>query len=148
MFFGTVAENIRVAMPLATDEEIWEVLDATGAREQVLQLPERLDTLIDTRNLHTLPASLMARLSVARALVKKARINLFDDSLHGLDSLGETVIMNAITRLRENKATVIMITHRPSHIRMADKLLILQEGNPVFFGPVANVPANRIRDFI
>lgn len=138
VFNGTIADNIRFAVPLVTDEEIWEALEAVGAADEVKSLPDGLETLIDTRNMNALPTSLVVRLSIARAFAKKSRILLLDDPVSTLDDASEQIFMNTLEKLR-GKATIILVTHRPSHIRRCDKVLILEAGLAKYFGPLSGI---------
>jgi ATP-binding cassette subfamily C protein/ATP-binding cassette subfamily C protein LapB len=138
VFNGTIADNIRFAVPLVTDEEIWEALDAVGAADEVRALPDKLESMIDTRNMNALSTSLVVRLSIARAFAKKSRILLLDDPVSTLDDASELIFMNTLEKLR-GKATIILVTHRPSHIRKCDKVLILEAGIAKYFGPLSGI---------
>ncbi|CAK0771299.1 ATP-binding cassette, subfamily C, bacterial LapB [uncultured Gammaproteobacteria bacterium] len=147
LFFGTLAENVRIAAPLATDDEIRAAFGTAGAAKELDDLPDGMATLIDNRTARSLPSSLRGKISLARAYVKRAKIYLFDDAAQGLDDAGEAAFLAALNDLR-GKSTVVMITHRPSHVRRADKLLILNAGIVRYFGEVRTVPDQIIRESI
>lgn len=138
MFDGTIADNLRLALPTATDEELLEVIERTGATEQLERLPEGLDTPISTRELEKLPASLLVRLSLARAYLKAPPIVLMDEPVTGLDFEGEYLFTSAVEELKKT-STVLVVTHRPSHMKLADKILMLERGASKYFGPAAKV---------
>jgi ATP-binding cassette subfamily C protein/ATP-binding cassette subfamily C protein LapB len=138
IFNGTVADNIRFAVPLVTDEGIWEALRAVGAEDDVKALADGIDTVIDTRNMNALPTSLVVRLSIARAFAKKSRILLLDDPVSTLDDISEQAFMASLEKLR-GQATIVLVTHRPSHIRKCDKVLILEAGLAKYFGPLSGI---------
>ena len=133
MFDGTIAENLRLAQPTATEAQLWDVIDRTGASEQMAQLPDGLETMINTREMEKLPASLLVRLSLGRAYLKAPPIVLMDEPVTGLDFEGEYLFTSAVEELKKT-STVFVVTHRPSHLKMADKVLMLERGTASYFG--------------
>lgn len=138
LFHGTVAENLRMVEPMAPDQELWEAIARAGALAAVRDLPRGLDTLIDSRSEGHLASSLLARLSLARAFLKKAPILLLDEPVSGLDFDTESIFLAALAELR-GKSTVFMVTHRPGHLRLADKALLLDDGGVRYYGAAAKV---------
>ena len=126
MFRATLAQNLRLARPEATDEELYECLDMAGALDQVLALPQGLEYRVGD-NTNELAASLKQKLTLARAYLTRAPIMLFDEPGNGLDELGDRKFMETIKKLR-GKTTIVFISHRPSHIRLADTLMIFDKG--------------------
>ncbi len=126
-FRATLAQNLRLARPDATDEEVLEALDYAGALEQVQALPRGLDYRVGDNASAQIPSSLRGKLALARAYLTKAPIMLFDEPGAGLDNLGDTKFMEMLKRLRGN-TTVLFITHRPSHMRLADTLMVFDGG--------------------
>lgn len=137
-FNGTIAENMRMSNSLASRDEIVEALEMAGAWEAVEALPEGLETFISARQTDQFSNSLMMRLSLARAYLRKAPIVLLDEPITGLDFEAEYYFTSAIDHLRES-STVFIITHRPSHLRAADNVLILEGGQVRYFGAAVEV---------
>jgi len=133
LFRATIAQNLRLARPEATDDEVYQALDMAGALEQILELPRGIEYRVGD-NTNELPSSLRQKLCLARAYLNRAPIMLFDEPGAGLDSLGDQKFMEALKALK-GKATVLFISHRPSHIRIADTLLVLDKGYLRAAGP-------------
>lgn len=126
-FRATLAQNLRLVTPDATDAELREALELAGALEQVDALPKGLDYRVGDNASEQLPASLRQKLGLARAYLTRAPIMLFDEPGAGLDDLGDAKFMQALQGLR-GKATVFFISHRPSHIRLADLVMVFDRG--------------------
>lgn len=133
LFRATIAQNLRLAKPDASDDEVYQALDMAGALEQVLALPRGMEYRVGD-NTNDLPSSLKQKLSLARAYLTRAPILLFDEPGAGLDEMGDRKFMETMRALK-GKATVIFISHRPSHIRLADTLLVLDKGYLRAAGP-------------
>ena len=126
LFRATIAQNLRLARPDATDSDLQECLDMAGALDQVLALPQGLQYRVGD-NTNELAASLKQKLSLARAYLTRAPILLLDEPGNGLDELGDRKFIEAIKRFR-GQTTVVFISHRPSHIKLADTLMIFDKG--------------------
>ena len=133
LFHATIAQNLRLARPDASDDEVYQALDMAGALEQILALPKGLEYRVGD-NTNELPSSLKQKLSLARAYLTRAPIMLFDEPGAGLDDYGDQKLMETLKALK-GKATVIFISHRPSHIRLADTLLVMDKGYLRAAGP-------------
>jgi ATP-binding cassette subfamily B protein len=133
LFRATIAQNLRLARPEATDDEVYQALDMAGALEQILALPKGIEYRVGD-NTNELPSSLKQKLSLARAYLTRAPIMLFDEPGAGLDDYGDHKFMEALQALK-GKATVLFISHRPSHIRLADTLLVMEKGYLRAAGP-------------
>ncbi len=133
-FYGTLAQNLRLAKPDATDDEIIEAAAAAGVLDAVLDLPDGFETRIGDGRTGALSTSVLQQLNVARALVKRAPILLLDEPGKGLDAAGDQRLVTTIGRLRGN-TTVFLNTHRPSHLKLADRILWLDGGVVQAFGP-------------
>ncbi len=130
---GSLAENLIVAEPGISRQDIWAALELAGAREVVESLPEGLNTAVDPRNPAALPTSLVARISLARAWIRPAPIVLLDEPTVGLDFESEYALIEAIESLRQ-RSTIVLVTHRPEHLGVCDKALMLDRGAVRFFG--------------
>ena len=133
LFRATIAQNLRLARPDASDDEVYQALEMAGALEQIMALPKGIDYRVGD-NTNELPSSLKQKLSLARAYLTRAPIMLFDEPGAGLDDSGDQKFMETLKALK-GKATVLFISHRPSHIRLADTLLVMDKGYLRAAGP-------------
>jgi ATP-binding cassette, subfamily C, bacterial LapB len=126
-FRATISQNMRLAKPDATDQEILHALEMAGALEETLALPKGLEDRLGDGFSEQLPASLRQKLSLARAYLTNAPIMLFDEPGAGLDDYGDQRFMQSLNQLK-GRSTVFYISHRPSHIKLADTVLIFDRG--------------------
>jgi ATP-binding cassette subfamily B protein len=127
VFFGTIAQNLRLASPTALDEELRIAANQARVLEDIMALPDGFNTKLGDSRIEHFSASFMQRLSLARAYLKRAPIMLFDEPVTGLDFTGDRYFMSMINALR-GQSTVFIVTHRPSHLAVADKVLVFQNG--------------------
>ncbi|MYS60123.1 MULTISPECIES: ABC transporter ATP-binding protein [Streptomycetaceae] len=132
LFSGTIASNLRYGRPDATDEELWHALEIAQAREFVERLPEGLDAPI-AQGGGNVSGGQRQRLAIARALVRKPEIYLFDDSFSALDYATDARLRAALAR-ETTDATVLIVAQRVSTIRDADQIIVLDEGRVVGTG--------------
>jgi ATP-binding cassette subfamily B protein len=132
LFSGTVASNLRYGRPEATDEEMWEALRIAQARDFVGEMPEKLESPI-AQGGTTVSGGQRQRLCIARALVAKPDIYLFDDSFSALD-LSTDARLRAALKPKTRTATVIVVAQRVSSIIDADQIIILDDGVVVGHG--------------
>jgi ATP-binding cassette subfamily C protein/ATP-binding cassette subfamily C protein LapB len=135
-FHGTIGQNLRMANPMATDAEIEHAAKTADIQAEIMTLPDKFETRLNDVLLNELPAGFKRKLALARAYVRKPPILLLDEPGQSLDSSGDAKFIDLISRLR-GEATVLMTTHRPSHMRLADRLILLNEGRVVFNGSPA-----------
>lgn len=136
MMYGTIAQNMRLYEPSATTEELEDVCRELGILEMVQSLPEGFDTRFGDQTVNRLPPGFLNCFSVAAALLRRPAILLLDEAHDGLDGEMEAKFLACVKRLR-GKTTIVMSTHRPSHMRMADRILLLDEGRLVENAPPA-----------
>jgi ATP-binding cassette, subfamily B, multidrug efflux pump len=132
LFSGTVASNLRYGRQDATDEELWDALDIAQAREFVAAMPGGLDAPIAQGGTNV-SGGQRQRLAIARALVHRPEIFLFDDSFSALDYATDAALRAALAH-RTSGATVIIVAQRVSTIRDADRIVVLDEGAVVGTG--------------
>ncbi|MEV7967868.1 ABC transporter ATP-binding protein [Sphaerisporangium sp. NPDC088356] len=132
LFTGTVASNLRYGNPDATDEELWEALEVAQARDFVEAMPEGLEAPI-TQGGTNVSGGQRQRLSIARALVSKPEIYLFDDSFSALD-LTTDARLRAALRPHTAEAAVVIVGQRVSTIADADQIVVLDDGVIVGIG--------------
>ncbi|MBU2712777.1 ATP-binding cassette domain-containing protein [Zooshikella harenae] len=133
LFQGTLADNLRMANPLATEEELWSVIELCNLDDIVRQLPKGLQTIYDVNQPLALPVNVQQLLCIARALLKPAPVLLMDEPFVGLGYQAELQLLETIQQLCRQK-TVFLVTQRPSHFKVADKVLLLEEGKQRYFG--------------
>ena len=129
MFHRSIADNIRVGRPGASDDEVRRAAQLAHAAEFVEALPRRYDTLVGERGVK-LSGGQRQRIAIARAILKDAPILILDEATSSLDSESEALIQDALWRLLETR-TAIVIAHRLSTVRRMDELIILDAGRIV-----------------
>ena len=139
LFNSSVADNIRIGKPDATDEEIRRVAELARCDEFVSRMPEGYDTLIG-ENGAALSGGERQRISIARALLKDAPIVLLDEATASLDVENETKIQAGISELIRNK-TVLIIAHRMRTVANAHKIVVLKDGTVAEQGTPADLMA-------
>lgn len=127
IFYGTIAQNLRLADPAASDDALHQAAEKAAVLDDILALPEGFATRIRGQGARALPAGVLQRLALARAYLKQAPVLLFDEPANALDNKGDQAFIAQLERLR-GRATVFVVTHRPSHMRVADRLLVLDRG--------------------
>ena len=133
LFRATIAQNLRLVKPDASEHELYQCLEMVGALEQVLALPKGLQYRVGD-NTNDLPSTLKQKISLARTFLTRAPIMLFDEPGTGLDEAGDLKLMEALALLKGN-TTVMFISHRPSLILTADTLLVFDKGYLRAAGP-------------
>lgn len=134
LFHGTIAQNLRLAAPGATDEELAAICQEVGILDAIEMLPEGLNTLLDHAKQGTLPGGFRQAIAIAQAYARKPQILLLDEPAKTLDHDLEDALIKSISR-RRGDTTIIMVSHRPSHIQMADRVIKLERGQLVSFEP-------------
>lgn len=129
LFCGTVAENIRMARPEASDAEVYEAAKAANIHDFIMSMPEGYSTAVGERGAN-LSGGQRQRLSIARAILKNAPILLLDEATSSVDGKSEALIQSALDSLTQNRTTII-VAHRLSTIQNADKIFVLDEGRLV-----------------
>lgn len=124
LFHGTVRENIQFGNPEATEAQIMHAAQVANAHQFICDLPNGYDTLIGERGVK-LSGGQKQRLSIARAVLKDAPVLILDEATSSVDTETEILIQEALERLMEGKTTII-IAHRLSTVRNADKIIVLE----------------------
>jgi len=132
LFSGTVASNLRYGNPDATDEELWEALEIAQAKAFVSAMPGRLEAPISQGG-SSVSGGQRQRLAIARALVRRPGIYLFDDSFSALDLATDARLRAALVPVIADAVTVI-VAQRVSTIRNADQILVIEDGRQVGLG--------------
>ena len=129
LFSETIKANIKFGYKEATEEQIIEAAKMADVHDNILSFPKGYDTLLGERGI-SLSGGQKQRVAIARALIKDAKIYIFDDCLSAVDTETEEVILEHIKRLTKNKTTII-VSHRISTIKHADRILVLDQGRVV-----------------
>ena len=132
LFSGTVASNLRYADPEATDEELWKALEVAQARDFVAAMPGGLDARI-AQGGSNVSGGQRQRLAIARVVVRRPGIYLFDDSFSALDLATDARLRAALAPVVA-QATVLIVAQRVSTIMNADQILVLEDGHEVGLG--------------
>lgn len=132
IFRSTVRDNLRMAKPSASDDELWQALEIAQLDETIRALPDQLDTLIGERGA-TLSGGQRQRLSLAQAFLKNSPIVIFDEAVSNLDPNLEQKLIAAGRFMYEGRTT-ITIAHRLSTIRSADSVAFVEDGKLSAFG--------------
>jgi ATP-binding cassette subfamily B multidrug efflux pump len=132
LFSGTVADNLRYGDELATDEQLWRFLGVAQGREFVEAMPEQLEAPIAQGGANV-SGGQRQRLAIARALVKQAKVHIFDDSFSALDFTTDAHLRAALRRHTAD-ATVIIVAQRVGTIMHADQIVVLENGTVAGIG--------------
>jgi ATP-binding cassette subfamily B protein len=132
LFSGTVASNLRYGRPNATDEEMWAALEIAQAKDFVAAMPGALDAPISQGGTNV-SGGQRQRLTIARALVCKPELYLFDDSFSALDLATDARLRRALKPVTRD-ATVVIVAQRVSTIKDADQIVVLEDGAVVGLG--------------
>lgn len=127
IFYGTIAQNLRMGYPEASDEELQWAVEMAGLTDEIAAMPRGLDTRILNTRSEQLPHGFLQRLSLARTMLKPAPVVLLDEPAGGMDQIGERALVRSLSWLR-GRSTVLMVTHRPAHMRLADFVICTKQG--------------------
>jgi ATP-binding cassette subfamily C protein CydC len=126
LFNATIAENLRLACPEADDERLIEAARAAGIHDEIRRMPDGYDTAVGEAATR-LSGGQIRRIAIARALLKDAPILILDEPTEGLDRGSEQAVIAALYRAMAGR-TVLMITHRPALLALADRVARLEHG--------------------
>jgi ATP-binding cassette subfamily B protein len=127
LFTGTLRENITYGSESISEEQLWNVIRAANLEEVVQKLPDGLDTMI-TEHGENLSGGQRQRISIARAFLRNPKILILDEATSALDNISEKKIQDSIQKLVKGRTTLI-VAHRLSTIRNADRIAVIEKGN-------------------
>lgn len=126
LFSDTIKNNIKFGKEDATDEEVFEAAKKAVVHDNIMHFSQQYETILGERGI-TLSGGQKQRVSIARAIIKDPEILLFDDCLSAVDTETEEQILNNLLKISKNKTTII-VSHRVSSAKNADKIIIIEEG--------------------
>jgi ATP-binding cassette, subfamily B, bacterial len=139
LFNGTLRENVSYGLDRVTDEQLWTILADANLAEFVRSLPQQLDTPLGESGT-LLSGGQRQRLAIARALIRDPRIVVLDEATSALDTESERLVQEAIVRLTRGRTTLI-VAHRFSTIRHANRIIVLHRGQIVEEGRLTELLA-------
>ena len=143
LFHESIRDNLRLAAPDATDDELWAALERARLADVVAAMPDGLDTVIGERG-YRLSGGQRQRLTIARLLLGNARVVVLDEATASLDSESEAAVQQALSEALAGR-TSIVIAHRLSTVRAADLILVVEDGRIVERGTHLELLAQRGR---
>lgn len=143
LFSTSIANNIRMSRPEASDEEVQEAARLANAHEFIVKLPQGYDTPVGENGGH-LSGGQRQRLAIARAFLKRPEIIFLDEATSALDSHSETLIQEALKRITKGR-TAIVIAHRLTTVLGADRIFYVEGGQVVEEGSVSDLLARESR---
>ncbi len=129
LFHETIAANLRLAAPDATDAQLWQALERARLADVVAEMPDGLDTVVGERG-YRLSGGQRQRLTIARLLLGQSRVVVLDEATASLDSASEAAVQQALGEALAGR-TSIVIAHRLSTVRAADTILVVEDGRIV-----------------
>jgi len=137
LFVGSISDNIA-RFGEVNPEAVIEAAKAAGVHELILRLPKGYDTVIGEAG-SNLSGGQRQRVALARALYKQPSLIILDEPNSNLDDEGEQALLKAVQTAKQAGSTIILITHRPASLAVADKTLLIKEGQLQMFGPTNKV---------
>ncbi len=134
MLYGTIAQNLRLYMPSASLDTLKDACAKVGILQSILELPEGFDSRFGDHTIRQLPPGFVNCLTLAGVLLRRPAVLLLDEAHDGLDTEMEAHFLKRIEAVR-GQTTILMTTHRPSHMRMADRVVVLENGRVTANGP-------------
>jgi ABC-type multidrug transport system fused ATPase/permease subunit len=126
LFHDSIKENLLLARPEATEDDLWEALTRARLGDLIRSLPDQLETVVGERG-YRLSGGERQRLTIARLLLAQPRVVILDEATAALDSTSEAAVQAALAEALDGR-TAVVIAHRLSTIRAADQILVIEEG--------------------
>lgn len=147
LFYGTIRQNILFGNMIATDDDIVAAAKLAGIHDDIMRLPDQYHTRVGDQRSNEFPATFIQLIILARTYLRKASIILFDEPGSGFDENMEKRFLEVMNYKRK-ESTILWVTHRPSHLKIADKILYLAGGEVALFGESAKVLERLPRNLI
>ena len=132
LFNDTLRANILIARPEASEADLQQAIENAALGEMIATLPDGLETRVGERGT-SLSGGQRQRVAIARAFLKDAPVLILDEATSHLDAVNETAIRKQLEALKTNRTTIV-IAHRLSTVRDADKIVVMEEGKVVEMG--------------
>ena len=140
LFSGTIAENLRIADPSASDEDLIAAAKAANAHRFIVEFPDGYESIVGERGVK-LSGGQRQRIAIARAVLADPRILILDEATSSLDTESEALVQEALERLMAGRTTIV-IAHRLSTVMRADRLIAIDRGRIVEQGTHADLIAS------
>lgn len=134
LFAGTIRNNIARFLPDVRDEEVIAAAQMAGVHDMILHLPDGYETELGTSGI-VLSVGQRQRVGLARAILREPPLVVLDEPNANLDAQGEQALLQALQKLKLKGSTIVVVSHKPSILVGADKLLVIKDGRPELFGP-------------
>jgi len=141
LFSDSIKNNIKIGNENATDDEVIQAAKAAYIHHNIINFNKKYDTLVGERGV-TLSGGQKQRISIARALICNPKILIFDDCLSAVDTETEEIILNNLNKASKGKTSII-ISHRTSSVKNADKIIVLDEGKIIQSGVHSELVAQK-----
>ena len=141
LFSDTIANNIAFGRDNSNLELVMQAAKDADVYQNIIDFPKGFDTMLGERGI-TLSGGQKQRVSIARAIVKEPKILILDDCLSAVDTKTENAILNSLKKIMENRTSII-ISHRVSSAKLADQIIVLDEGRIVERGDHASLMSQR-----
>jgi ATP-binding cassette subfamily B protein len=133
LFSSSVAANIRVGSPMATDDQVRSAARLARAHDFICEMPQQYETVVGERGA-TLSGGQRQRVSLARGVVRDPRVLILDDATSSVDAVVEAEIQEALQQVMSGRTTVI-VAHRTSTLAIVDNVAFIEGGTLIAFGP-------------
>lgn len=133
-FTGTIAQNLRLAYPEASDQDLWTAAVEAGVLDDILRLENGFETRIGDASVHQQSPGFLQRLSLVRAYLERKGVLLLDEPGRALDFEGDLAFQRKLTEIK-GRQTVLLVTHRPSHLKLADRAFRVTAGRLTAWQP-------------
>ena len=138
LFYGTISQNLRLAQPSSTREDVERALEMVGALDEARALPDGIDTRLHGLSEQRFSSGFLKQIAIARAFIKQAPLYILDEPSSDLDRDADEQFVELLKRIK-GKATIVLASHRPSHLRLADRVIVLRQGRIQASGPPEKV---------
>jgi ATP-binding cassette, subfamily C, bacterial LapB len=132
-FYGSLAQNIRLSRPDASDADVMRALREMGLDDEQRLMSGGIDKRLTAADIESFPDALKQRIALARCFIKDAPIFMLDNPAASLDTLSELHLINKFSALK-GRTTILFTTFRPSHMRLADRVIVLKDGQVALDG--------------
>lgn len=133
-FYGTIEQNLLLGTPTLQEKELYQALEWAGLLDDIRRLPDGIQTRMFDRTIKQFSSGFLQKLNLARAYCRPSKILIMDEPGNNLDLESDRILQETTKKISKEK-TIILITHRPSMVNIADKILYLDQGFVKAFGP-------------